>query len=327
MSIGSSEDMQDIATIAHGDKAAIAVGFVENAETWSDLVARAPFPHLPQTFAYGEGKRAKGWTVRRAVFRENGRIIAFATVLERRIAGIRIVTRINRGPIFLEANPAAEQIINVYSALRRRWRGPLLIAPALAFGPESSAQLRAASFRVRRDSGWLSGRVDLRSGEEALWAHVASNFRNHVRNSEKAGAELRIGDDAETFEWMLARHVDNMHDKHFNAVDVTLLRAMRAAAPENLTVFQLVHDGRPVAGLSVARFADTAEAHIAWFGPEGRRLNAGNFLMWSAMREMQRRGAATFDVGGLLHTDDGFTRFKRTMRPVEFELAGEWMSF
>jgi hypothetical protein len=236
------------------------------------------------------------------------------------------MARINRGPIFLEAKPATDQVVGVYSALRRRWRGPLLIAPALASGSDSNALLHAAGFRQRNDTGWLSGRIDLLSDEEKLWAGLASTFRNRVRNSEKAGATLRIADDAETYEWMLARHTENVRDKRFSAPDSTLLRAMRAAAPENVTVFQLLHDDEPVAGMSIVRFGGTAEYHIGWFGPEGRRLNAGNFLMWEILKEMRRRGATAFDVGGM-RSSDGYGRFKRTMRPVEFQLAGEWMSF
>ncbi|HEY4202424.1 MAG TPA: GNAT family N-acetyltransferase [Devosiaceae bacterium] len=324
MSVGISENAASVA--ATPSHAAIAVGFVTDAAIWADLIGRAPFPHLPQSFAYGEGKRAKGWTVRRAVFREDDRVIAFATVLERRIAGIRIVTRINRGPIFLDATPSPERIIAVYKALRRRWRGPLLIGPALEAGEASSAQLRAAGFRLRQEQGWLSGRIDLRPDEQKLWAGLASTFRNRVRNSEKAGATLRIGSDAETYEWMLARHADNMRDKHFSAVDATLLRAMRAAAPQDVLIFQLVHDGEPVAGMSVVRFGSKAEYHIGWFGPEGRKLNAGNFLMWEILKELRRRGTTDFDVGGM-RPGDGYTRFKRTMHPAEFQLAGEWMSF
>ena len=83
--------------------------------------------------------------------------------------------------------------------------------------------------------------------------------------------------------------------------------------------------GQPVAGMSVVRFGRRAEYHIGWFGPEGRKLNAGNFLMWEVIKEMKRRGVTDFDVGGM-RPGDGYTRFKRTMRPVEFRLAGEWVS-
>jgi hypothetical protein len=44
------------------------------------------------------------------------------------------------------------------------------------------------------------------------------------------------------------------------------------------------------------------------------------------IRELQQRGVKHFDVGGL-RPGDGYTQFKRTMRPDEFRLAGEWMSF
>ena len=40
---------------------------------------------------------------------------------------------------------------------------------------------------------------------------------------------------------------------------------------------------------------------------------------------MKGRGAKSFDVGGL-RLGDGYTQFKRTMKPVEYELAGEWIS-
>ncbi len=272
-----------------------------------------------------EGKRATGWTVRRAVFRLDGRIVAVASVLERRVLGLRLVARVNRGPVFLEAAPSAERQRLVYAALRRHWRGPLLIAPALEAGPATSAVLRSAGFVQRQRDGWLSGRIDLRRDEAAIWAGFTSSFRNRVRAAEKAGAELRIAADDDSFEWMLARHAENMRDKAFNAVDATFLRPMRDVAPGDITVFQLLHAGKPVAGMSVVRFGRHAEYHIGWFGPEGRKLNAGNFLMWSIVKEMKHRGLVSFDAGGM-RAEDGYARFKRTMNPIEYRLAGEWVS-
>lgn len=302
----------------------IVVSTIADPESWGDLIARASFPHLPQSWAYGEGKRAQGWDVVRATFSHGGRIVAFATVLERRLVGVRLVTRVNRGPLFLDT-PTPELASAVHAALRRRWRGPLLIAPALPAGDASDMALRQAGFLLRQRQSWMSGRIDLTRTEADLWSGLASTFRNRVRNAVKAGAELRIADDPDSYEWMLARHVGNMREKGFSAADATLLRAMRAAAPEDVMVVQLIREGEPVAGMSVVRFGTHAEYHVGWFGAEGRKLNAGNFLMWETMRELQRRGVATFDVGGM-RPGDGYTRFKRTMNPVEFQLAGEWVS-
>lgn len=308
----------------------IGIQLVADQARWNSLIAACPTPHLPQGFAYGEGKAASGWTVRRVLFHEAGRPVAIATVLELRRFGLHLLNRVNRGPLFLEAAPSATDIVGVYAALRRRWgrlwTAPLLLAPALPFGPDSDALLRRAGYRLRHRRSWQSGRIDLTVGEAALWAGLASTFRNRVRNAEKAGAELRISDDAQTYEWMLARHAENMAERGFSAAGPALLGALRAAAPEDVLVFQLLDGGAPVAGMSVVRFGTHAEYHIGWFGPAGRKLNAGNFLMWQVLREMHRRGVETFDVGGL-KPGDGYTRFKQTMKPVEYQLAGEWMSW
>lgn len=307
-----------------GATGAIEVRMAADKAEWDGLIAACPNPHLPQGFAYGEGKAAKGWTVRRAVFSSAGRPVAFATILELRRFGLRLVTRVNRGPLFLDADPSDADVVGVYSALRRRWRGPLLIAPALPAGERSDRQLRQAGFRLRHRHSWRSGRIDLTPAEDKIWSGLASTFRNRFRKAEAAGVMLRIACDDATFEWMLARHAENMASKGFAAADATLLRAMRAANPGDVLVYQLLVEDRPVAGMSVVRFGNLVEYHIGWFGPEGRTVNAGNFLMWNVMRESQRRGATQFDVGGL-KAGDGYTRFKGTMNPVEYELAGEWM--
>ena len=326
MTVVLDRDIADAPAIVSRDAVeAVKVDFVADRAAWDDLLAVAATPHLPQSFAYGEGKQATGWVVRRAVFRMAGKVVAFATVLERHVLGMRVLARVNRGPVFLDAAPAAHVQRAVYAALRGHWRGPLMIAPALNIGPDANRTLRSAGLVQRQSHGWLSGLIDLKRDEASIWDGFSSSFRNRVRAAEKGGAELHVSSDAETYEWMLARHADNMRDKGFRAVGSALLRALRDTDPAAVIVFQQLHQGTPVAGMSVVQFGHHAEYHIGWFGPEGRRLNGGNFLMWNIVREMRRRGVFSFDVGGM-KPGDGYTRFKRTMRPVEYELSGEWWS-
>jgi len=310
--------------------ARIDVRLVDSVAEWDDLMATAPEPHLTQDYAYSEGKAATGWPARRVLFLDAGRPIAFAVVLTMRRYGVKLVNRVNRGPVFLAADPSDEQVVAVYKELRRRfgrlWTMPLLIAPGMHQSERSDRLLRAAGYRRRAPSSWRSGRIDLTVSEEQLWASFSSTFRNRTRAAEKAGAELRIADDVEAYEWMIERHLENMQEKDFSAASPTMLRALRNASPHNTVVFQLLHEGQPLAGMLVVRFGQIAEYYIGWFGQEGRKFNAGNFLMWNVMREMKRRGSTSFDVGGLRH-GDGYARFKRTMNPVEYEISGEWMSF
>lgn len=311
-------------------RVAVIEDVTDRAE-WDRLVAGAAFPLLTQSWAYGEGKRADGWAVERVRFRIDGTVVAFATVLHLGVLGIRLLARVNRGPMFLAPEPTAATIRAVYTALRNRWgridRGLLMIAPALPSGEASAAVLRQSGYRLRQRAGWTSGRIDLRRSESDIWAGFTPAFRNRCRKSEASGATIRIADDPPTFEWMVARHVENMAAKHFKAVDASFLEAMRANSAEgDVLVFQVMHGGEPVAGMSVVRFGTRAEYHVGWVGEAGRRVNAGNALMWAIIREMKRRGAVEFDVGGL-REGDGYTRFKRTMSPLEYRLAGEWIAW
>ncbi len=303
---------------------------VDDRHRWDALTAQAPHPHLPQSFAYGAGKSVTGWPARRLEFLRDGRTVAFATLLQIKRLGVTLLNRVNRGPVFLEATPSDEVIVGVYQALRhahgRFWQGPLLIAPALPRGADASRLLRQAGYRLRHARSWASGRIDLRRSEDEIWRGFGSTFRNRVRNAEKSAATLDVSSGADAYEWMLARHRENMDTEGFNAADPAMLRALREAAPDTVTVFRMMVGETAVAGMSVVSFGTHCEYHVGWFGPEGRKLNAGNFLMWGVMREMKRRGLETFDVGGL-KAGDGYTQFKQTMKPVTYELCGEWMSF
>jgi hypothetical protein len=302
---------------------------VADQDRWDALTAQAAHPHLPQSYAYGAGKAATGWPARRIEFLHDGRTVAFATVLQIHRLGLTLLNRVNRGPVFLEAEPREDVILGVYRALRRHhghfWQGPLLIAPALPRSERAKRLLREAGYMLRHERSWTSGRIDLTRSEDEIWRGFGSTFRNRVRNAERSGATLDLSVGSAAYEWMLARHRDNMADKGFSAADPAMLRAMREAAPEHVLVFRMMLNDVPVAGMSVVSFGTHCEYHVGWFGPEGRRLNAGNFLMWGVMREMKRRGLAVFDVGGL-KPGDGYTQFKQTMKPVEYELCGEWMS-
>lgn len=306
------------------------VDVVERGE-WDLLMGALPFPHLPQSWAYAEAKAATGpWSPRRVAFRQRGRILAIATVLHLRVLGVTVLNRVNRGPIFVDADPGEADQRAVIGALRhwfgRWWRGALMLAPALTEQASSNKLLRDLGFRRWNPRGWRSGRIDLTRSEVEIWTGLGSAFRNRSRTARRAGATVRVADDAATYDWMIAHHLENMRDKGFRAVSAGFLRTLRDTLPEGgVSVFQLLVDGEAVAGMSVVRFGDDCEYHVGWFGAEGRRLNAGNALMWAVITEMKRRGCTRFDLGGMLD-GSGYTQFKRSMRPAEYALAGDWLS-
>lgn len=296
-------------------------------EAWDRLLARAAFAHFPQDWAYAEGKVAGGkWSIRRFVIRLGEVDRALVTVLEYRVLGITVLSRVNRGPLFLGTEPSEQELTEVLRLLRRSCRGLLMFAaPSIAEDGIADRVMPRAGFLRWQKAGWSSGRIDISRPEETIFAGFASAFRNRVRVGLRSAAEVRASVDREAYEWLLERHVENMRDKAFTAFSPTQLQALRAAAmPGNVTVYRVFIDERPVAGMSVVRFGDTAEYHIGWFGPDGRAVNAGNLLMWRIIQELRLLGVKSFDVGGM-RPGDGYTRFKQGMRPQPYTLSGDWL--
>ena len=102
---------------------------------WERLYRQLPMPHMVQAWVYGEAKAAEGWGVERLVFEQHGRPLAICQVLVKRLLGLPVAARINRGPQFLAVRPSDADGRAVYAALRQRWRfgrrGVLLMAPGL----------------------------------------------------------------------------------------------------------------------------------------------------------------------------------------------------
>jgi CelD/BcsL family acetyltransferase involved in cellulose biosynthesis len=316
--------------LADSPFAALRVRAVDDRAEWEALFQRVEQPHLTQAWLYGEAKRVSGgWGATRLVFERAGKPVAICQVLEKRVLGVPVVHRINRGPLFLGA-PSADTASAVLSALRRRWRwltnGVLLVAPALEASDDSRRILAGAGFRARRGEGWQSSVLDLRKDEDALRKGLTSAWRNHLKVSERSGMMLFVSSSAETVEWMLARHADNMRAKGFVGPAADLVRTMFADRPGDCLVFQVLHAGAAVAGAFVVTFGQRAEYYLAWYSEAGRKLSAGNFLVWNAALEMRRRGCAGFDLGGY-GTREKYGKFKEGMRGAEYRLAGEWIAF
>lgn len=317
------------------------VRLVTDATQWDALFSRVEHPHMVQSWAYGEAKQAAvgwrtrrvvsdagGWRTRRLVFERGGEPVAICQLLDKSLAGMRCASRLNRGPLFLGADPGNDVVRDVYGALRSRrkhLRGVLLLAPALTAGPENYSMLTELGFRPRHQAGWCSDRVDLRVDEEQLRQNLAANWRKHLRQAERRSLEVRISNSPEDVEWIIDRHVENMREKAFSGPAPALLRALYHAAPDDFLVFQVRLAEEAVGGMVVCRFGDVAESYVSWLAHEGRKVSAGNFLCWQVALEVQRRGCRWFDLGG---KRAGATEpFKRGMGGVEYTLLNEWLTF
>lgn len=320
------------------------MSLVTDAAQWDALFSRVDHPHMVQSWAYGEARQAAGrrwearrrrfidaggWRTRRLVIECEGEPVAICQLLDKSLAGLRWASRLNRGPLFLDAAPGDDVVRDVYRALRNRWkhgRGVLVLAPELMAGPENSRMMTEIGFRDRHIRGGRSARIDLRLDEEQLRKNLAPTWRNRLRAAERAGLALTVSQSPEDLEWLIDRHVENMAEKGFLGPAPTLLKALYRAAPDDVFIFQARLAEEVVGGMMIYRFGHTAEYYVGWFGREGRKANVGNFMYWQIVLDLQRRGCRFFDVGGY-RDDASYGHFKQGMRGVEYVLLNECLAF
>jgi hypothetical protein len=320
----------------------VTVSLITDAAEWETLFSRVRFPHMTQSWAYGEAKQAAlswrtkrnafdagGWLPRRIVFERHGETVAICQLLEKSVCGLHVASRVNRGPLFLGQEPSRDVIREVYAALRSpfvRASVVLDLAPALNSSPENQRLMSELGFRARKAHGWRSARLNLRLDEEQLRAQLVSGWRNRLRAAERSGLDVVVTQSPEDVEWLTQRHVENMREKDFSGPAPALVRALCDAAPNRFLVCRARLNDVAVGGMLIYCFGHTAELYIAWFGSEGRRVNVGNLVYWRSALELKRRGFLSCDLGGAVAGGD-LGRFKQGMRAEPYQLLDGCLVF
>lgn len=300
---------------------------------WQDLYQSVSQSNILQCWAYGEAKaQVEGISVRRGMITLNGTPVGLLQALERRVAGVGRIVRVNRGPLWL-APPEARPLGAVLSTLRsgaRWWKcAALSIAPELPDTPESRRVLAEAGFWARRAPCWESAWIDLGLTEERLRASLSSKWRNMVVAAERSDIQISVTESDSAMQWIVAQQHQMQAARRFSAPSADLLRAFWNAEPEPRRSFvaQASREGEMIAGLLVVCHGTTATYLLGWAGEEGRRRKASNLLLWSAIQEARRRGCGWFDLGGIDAVNTpGIARFKRGVNGMEYRLVGEYVA-
>jgi hypothetical protein len=169
--------------------------------------------------------------------------------------------------LFLSPDPSGEIITAVFGLLREQWKnlyhGPLLIAPALEQSDRNAEILERLGFRKRNTSYWGSSILSLEKDEHLLRSGLASTWRNRLRSSERSGLVLDASSEISEVDWILKKHLENMHDKQFAGLSAAFLKALYEFDRPDFVVFRACLAAEPVAGIIVVRFGECAEYLMA----------------------------------------------------------------
>jgi hypothetical protein len=297
---------------------------------WTAWLAKSGRSTLLQSWAYGAAKAStSAWRVTRCVIYCAGEPIAMVQVLQRRIAGIIKISRINRGPLYLGPGPPGKQCA-VWDELARLGslkRGRVLsLAPEEKLTQSTLLQFAAGNFRQFSPVAWESVWVDLDLDLVELRKRLDGKWRNMLTSSERTALQLDVGIGDQSFEWMIARYRENIQDNQFRGPSVELLRSLRhhLDVESKPIILRALVAGEAVAGICLIPHGVTATYLIGWNGNDGRNLKANQYLLWRAIVHLKQNGFRWLDLGGINEEKlPGIAAFKLGINGERYELLGE----
>jgi len=299
-------------------------------DKWNELLKNIGQSNLLQSWAYGEAKlKTESWHVKRLVFKRSEVPLAIVQVLEKRIAGLIKIGRVNRGPLFFPKTSASDKM-EVFGELIRFgnvFQGKILtIAPELALTGANLVAVISNRIHNFNPRGWTSVWIDLRPEMEQLRSNLSGKWRNKLVVAEKNNLNVEIGSDPDLVRWMVERYEENMHLKDFDGIRLPVLEELyRNSMPDSpLIICRARFNDEYIGGLCIACHGTAATYLVGWTGPEGRNLKANHLLLWTAITNLRDNGITWLDLGGVdEETTPGITEFKYGMGGTIYELVGE----
>ena len=303
--------------------------FEGEAEDWNAVVLSYPNTGLIQTWEFGAARTQHSpWKVERGLIISRGNVVGAAQTIVREIPLTRAgFAWVNRGPVGSFENVGA-----ALDALRRYFnvsRGFYLrVAPPFMKADASAVICKESGLRNTGIAGWASSSIDLNHSEDAIRVNLHSKWRNALVRAERAELDVRVGNNLDTFETFLRGHAAHLSVRGpGGGVDIAFLRSLQEFLPldRKLMSVTATKDGCYLGGAVFARYGKTGE-YLAGHNTEaGRKKNAGQLVLWSALRQLKVEGALRLDLGGMDEhlTPGGIFRFKNRMGGKPYRLACE----
>ena len=285
---------------------------------WDDIAVRTPSGDVFQSHAWGEAKRALGWTPLRIVIESEGQPIAVCFVQERSIVRRAGLARFRvhyapRGPILLKPSAAAASL--ALAGLRRlaRERGSvtLTIDPSWDEGTDAAGALQSSGFRPAAREVQVSRTampIPLQATDEAQHHLLGDSTARNINKARRAGVtaeHVDLRDPAvreaalsEFFEMhaatgrregFLVRNRDYEMDQWRRLAESELASLWFAGVGRRDNGVLLLHCGKTLLSFAAGSREDA----------DLRKTRANHFLQWEIMRWAAGAGFAAYDLGGV----------------------------
>ena len=314
-----------------------------NSETWNNIIASFPEPHLLQSWQWGEVKSKFGWEAYYKIWGNAQNPEAAALILERSIpiAGFGAKLRVlyvPKGPLLRDWGDdelRARVISDLQNLARERKAIFIKLDPDVQFGtgvpgePDAQEIALGDTFRSQLiKGGWRFSDeqiqfrntvlLDLTVSEDEMLARMKQKTRYNIRYAGRKGVTVRIGtrNDLGLLYRMYAQTSKRdgfviRGEDYYHSIWSAFL------APEMLDPLIAEVEGEPVGALMLFRYAGRAW-YLHGMSRDLHRKKMPNYLLqWEAMRRAKEKGCKVYDLWGAPDVFDesdsmwGVFRFKR----------------
>jgi peptidoglycan pentaglycine glycine transferase (the first glycine) len=330
-----------------------------NINEWNDFLTYYPDAHLLQTSAWGELKKAFGWTVTRissgsppnrlspdSLDLPSSTLPAGAQLMFRRALPGFSMAYLPKGPLF-PAGPGTapwEDLLPEIDAACRKRRAVFLKVEPDVWESQTSAADAAASPPKGFEPGQHAIQpqrtllVDLRGSEDRIQSQMKQKTRYNIKLSQKKGVVVHPSADIDTFHRLLqvtgGRDDFGVHSLQYYRKVYELFHS-RGECELLMASFE----GEPLAGLMIFAYG-----RRAWYlygaSTSSHRDRMPNYILqWEAMRWAREQGCEEYDLWGVPDEEEavleeqfhqrpdglwGVYRFKRGFGGQLCRAAGPW---
>jgi lipid II:glycine glycyltransferase (peptidoglycan interpeptide bridge formation enzyme) len=275
---------------------------------WDAFVAAHPHGSLLQTTNWARLKSRFGWTSQRVWLRRDGRLVAGAQVLFRSVAlGIVKIGYAPHGPLVDWRDEEQVEVLfnQIDQSAYGRGAGMVKIEPRLwqeEMPPDEWEALYRRHGCIPSPDTIQPPRtvvIDLRPPEEAILAGMKQKTRYNIRLAEKKGVTVRQGTAADIPAFTRLMRVTGERDRFATHQPAYYRDAHELFAPEQAALWLAEYEGRPLAGVMVFAWGDSAAYLYGVSSDEERQRMPAYAAQWAGIRWAKARGCTSYDMWGV----------------------------
>jgi peptidoglycan pentaglycine glycine transferase (the first glycine) len=274
-------------------------------DEWNDFAAREPAFALLQSWEWGEFKQGLGWKAYRIGVKDNGKIIAGAQMLIKRLPlGMASVAYIPRGPIgdWIAGDVVPILLSELHRVARSHRAIFLKIEPPLSSSSSGAGILKQYHFRPspHRIQPRSTIILDLDRDLDDILGQMRQKTRQYIRKASREGITVRTGlrDDLPAFYDLM-----RMTSKRKR-----LRPRIRSYYEDGWEIF--AEKNRAVLLMAFQRDRLLAVRMSYHFGSRAAEFHAGSvsdfghlhpnyLLVWESIKWAKRQGCCSYDFWGI----------------------------